>query len=94
MCVSRCVSIVGKKKWTDLDRFFGANGLPDVLIRQIWLYTMKCPHDGLETAILRRALTPHIYDRLIEEKGIIVEDGHVVRLDIFDEDMALEPHSC
>ena len=72
---------------TNLDIFFGVNGLPDVLIRQIWLYTMKCPHEGLEAAILRRALTPYIYDRLIEEKGIIVEDGHVVRLDIFDEDM-------
>ena len=71
----------------DLDRFFGANGLPDVLIRQIWLYTVKCPHEGLEAAILRRALRPHIYDRLIEAKGIIVEDGHVVKLDVFDENM-------
>ena len=72
---------------SNLDIFFGTNGLPDVLIRQIWLYTIKCPHEGLEVAILRRALTPRIYDRLIETKGILVEEGHVVRLDIFDKDM-------
>ena len=72
---------------TNMEIFFGIHGLPDVLIRQIWLYTMKCPHDGLEVAILRRALRPRIYDRLVEEKGIVVEEGHVVKLDIFDEDM-------
>ena len=31
-------------------------------------------------------MTHDIYDRLVEEKGIVVEDGHVVRLDIFDKE--------
>ena len=64
--------------------------LPDDLVTQIWLYAVKCPHEGLGIAILRHALTPRIYDRLVEEKGIIIEDGHVVALELYDED--LNPH--
>ena len=50
-----------------VDRFFGPNGLPDELVRQIWLYVMKCPHDDLGSALLRRALTPRVYDRLLHD---------------------------
>ena len=53
----------------DIDKFFGAKGVPDELVRQIWLYAAKCPHDDLGAALLRRALTPRLYDRLLHDSG-------------------------
>ena len=55
--------------------------LPQELISKIQWYVLESPHTDLEYGVWKHAMGTAIYNKLVDEGGVIVKDGHVVDVD-------------